>query len=323
MQQKQSIIVYKTKTGAIELRGDFARDTIWATQSQIADVFDIDRSVATKHIRNILTAKEIAAKSNVQKMHIAGSDKPVALYSLDMILAVGYRANSARAIIFRKWATKTLRAHIIEGYTINKSRLAQNYEVFMKAITDVRSLLPKSSSVSTESVLELITFFADTWLSLNAFDTENFPAQGTTKKKVTLTAKKLAEDIELLKADLMEKGEATELFASERAEGSIGGIVGNVMQSFEGKVMYPTIEEKAAHLLYFMVKDHPFVDGNKRTGAYAFIWFLRSAGILDVSLITPMALTVLTLLIAESNPKDKEKMTSLIVMLLLGRNKNR
>ncbi|MBI2577458.1 MAG: virulence RhuM family protein [Candidatus Wildermuthbacteria bacterium] len=233
--QKQAIIIYKTKTGAIELRGDFVHDTIWATQAHIAEIFNIDRSVATKHIRNILKAKEINEKSNVQKMHIPNSDKPVAFYSLDMILAVGYRANSARAIIFRQWAPKTLRAHIVSGYTINKSRLEQNYSTFMKAMADVRALLPKSSSVDNEGILELISLFADTWFSLDAFDKEIFAAQGITKKKAVLTAQNLAESIRLLKANLMRKGEATELFAVERTPASIEGIVGNVMQAFGGK----------------------------------------------------------------------------------------
>ncbi len=140
--QNKGAIIYQTKSGAIELRGDFTRETLWATQAQIAGIFGIERSVVTRHIGNILKSAEVSAKSNVQKMHIANSDKPVAIYSLDMILAVGYRANSARAIEFRQWATKTLRAHIVDGYTINRARVGQNYDAFMKAVADVRALLP-------------------------------------------------------------------------------------------------------------------------------------------------------------------------------------
>jgi len=131
---KKDIVIYQSKSGAIELRGDFSAETIWATQAQITEIFSIDRTVVTKHIQNILKSKEVEEKSNVQKMHIANSDKPVAFYSLDIILAVGYRANSARAIDFRKWATKTLRAHITQGYTINRRRIAHNYDEFMKAV---------------------------------------------------------------------------------------------------------------------------------------------------------------------------------------------
>ena len=141
--QKQDVIIYQAKSGAIELRGDFSKETLWATQAQIAEMFQIERSVATKHIGNILKSAEVKEKSNVQKMHIANSDKLVAFYSLDIILAVGYRANSARAIEFRQWATKTLRTHIVDGYTINRSRIETNYTAFHQAVEDIKKLLPE------------------------------------------------------------------------------------------------------------------------------------------------------------------------------------
>ena len=130
-------MIYQAPSGAIELRGDFGHETIWATQAQIVHVFQVERSVITKHIRNILKDREINEKSNVQKMHIPNSDKPVAFYSLDIILAVGYRVNSKRAIEFRRWTTKILREHIIKGFTINRKRIAQNYDAFMKAAADI------------------------------------------------------------------------------------------------------------------------------------------------------------------------------------------
>ena len=315
----QDIIIYQAKSGAIELRGDFTRETLWATQAQITEIFNIDRTVVTKHIGNILKSGEVDEKRNVQKMHIANSDKPVAFYSLDIILAVGYRANSTRAIQFRRWATKTLHEHIVDGYTINKSRIAKNFAAFMEAVANIRSLLPAGTPIDAESVLELISMFADTWLSLDAYDKDALPTKGVTKKRVALTAEKLSASLAKLKAILMEKGEATELFGAERGTGSTSGIIGNVMQSFGGRDVYATVEEKAAHLLYFMVKNHPFTDGNKRSGAYAFVWFLRQAKILDTSRMTPPALTALTILVAESNPKDKEKITKLILTLLAKR----
>lgn len=141
--EQKNIVVYQGKDGAIELRSDFEHETVWATQAQIADVFGVERSVLTKHIRNIFQDKEIGEKSNVQKMHIANSDKPVQFYSLDIVLAVGYRANSKRAIEFRKWATKTLREHITKGYTINRKQIAKNYDAFMKSVSDIQLLLPE------------------------------------------------------------------------------------------------------------------------------------------------------------------------------------
>lgn len=313
---QNSVIVYHAKNGAIELRGDVRAETVWATQAQIAEVFGVERSVVTKHINNLLKNGEISEKSNVQKMHIAKSDKPVTLYSLDIILSVGYRTNSKRAIEFRKWATKTLHHHITKGYTLNPKVIKNNYAEFQKAIENIKRLLPAGSSIDHASVLELVSAFADTWLSLDAYDKDALQTKGATKKRVAITAEKLAGSIADFKAILIDKGEATDIFAVERSVGAISGIVGNVMQSFGGNDLYGTVEEKAAHLLYFIIKNHPFVDGNKRSGAYAFVWFLRQAKILDITRITPPALTALTLFIAESDPAHKEKMIRLVLQIL-------
>ncbi|MBL7156069.1 MAG: Fic family protein [Candidatus Pacebacteria bacterium] len=164
-------------------------------------------------------------------------------------------------------------------------------------------------------VMELIKAFASTWFSLNAYDTESFPQKGVSKKQVFFTAEELAIALEKLKKALLVKKQATELFGQEKSKNSVHGIIGNVFQSFGKKDVYPTIEKKAAHLLYFIVKNHPFTDGNKRSGAFSFIWFLQKAGILRAGL-TPEALTALTLLVAESKPEDKEKMIGLVLLLL-------
>lgn len=310
------VVIYQTKSGAIELRGDASRETVWATQAQIAEMFGVERSVVTKHVRNVLRDKEIEEKSNVQKMHIANSDKPVALYSLDIILSVGYRTNSKVAIEFRRWATKTLREHITKGYTLNRKRIGKNYDAFMKAVADVQALLPEHVALDPKGVLDLIKEFASTWVSLDAYDKESLAVVGATRKSIKLTGAELTEAIMHLRSDLLKKGEATDIFAHERAAGSIEGIVGNVMQSFGGRPVYATVEEKAAHLLYFMVKNHPFTDGNKRSGAFAFVWFLRKAGSKGRRNVNPAALTALTLLIAESDPKKKEQMVALVTQVL-------
>lgn len=314
--KKGETVIYQAKSGALELRGDFTRETIWATQAQIVDLFRVDQSVVSRHINNIFKDGEIEKKSNMQKMHNANSDKPIILYSLDVILGVGYRTNSKVAIEFRKWATKTLHAHIVDGYTINRSRVVQNYDVFLKAVEQVKGLLPPSGLVNTESVLELVKLFAGTWFSLDAYDKSALPTKGVTKKQVKITAKDLTEVLGDLKNALIAKQEATKLFGAERQKESVAGIVGNIFQSFGGKDLYPSVEEKAAHLLYFMVKNHPFTDGNKRSGAFSFIWFLQKARLLNTAHLTPEALTALTLLVAESNPKDKEQMIGLILLLL-------
>ena len=286
MTTQNEIVIYQTKSGAIELRGDSEHQNIWATQTQIASVFDIDRSVVTKHINNILKTKEVDKKSNVQKMHTPSSDKPVRFYSLDIILAVGYRASSARAIGFRKWATKILRDHITQGYTINRKRIAKNYNAFMKAVVDIQALLPEHIILDPKAILDLVKEFASTWISLNAYDNDAIHVLGTTKKSTELTGEELTKAIQNLRSELIKSKNATDLFAQEKVTGVIIGIVGNVMQAFGGKDLYESVEEKAAHLLYFIVKNHPFTDGNKRSGAFAFVWFLRRSNIKGARNIT-------------------------------------
>jgi prophage maintenance system killer protein len=314
--KENKIVIYQAKNGSIGLRGDFRKETMWATQAQIVELFDVDQSVVSRHIRNIFKDGEIEEKSNMQKMHIANSDKPVIAYSLDVILGVGYRTNSKIAIEFRKWATKTLREHITKGFTINKNQVSKNYDAFMKSVADIQNLLPEHVALDPKTVLELIKEFASTWLSIDAYDKETLTSVGTTKKSIKLDGLELVEVIKNFKTELFKKGEVSDLFAQERKEGSIEGIVGNVMQTFGEKPLYKTAEEKAAHLLYFMVKNHPFVDGNKRSGAFAFIWFLRKSKIKTLRNINPSALTALTLLIAESNPNKKDQMVALVTQML-------
>lgn len=311
---QNNLIIYQTKTGAIELKGDFSHETLWATQAQIAKMFESERSVVTKHIRNILKDKELSVKSVCAKIaHTAPDGKTyiTQVYNLDIILSVGYRTNSKKAIKFRQWATKTLSEHITKGFTINKVSLSKNYEMFLKAVEDVKSLLPSTVSIDTGGVLELVKMFASTWLSLDAYDKSNLPIVGFTKKQVQFSILELTDALSKLKSEIN-----SDIFGVERNAGSIEGIVGNVFQSFAGQDVYLSIEEKAANLLYFIVKDHPYMDGNKRSGAFAFIWFLKKAGILNILKMTPDALTALTLLVAESEPKNKDRIIGIILQLL-------
>jgi len=321
----KSIVIYQTKSGSFELRADASRETIWANRMQMAGMFDVNTPAITKHIQNIYKEKELNRASTSSKMELVQDEsgrkvkRKVDIYNLDVLIAVGYRINSVVGTRFRQWATKTLRTHLVEGYTLNKGRVANNYQQFLKSVEEVKNILSSDMAMDVNSVLELVSLFADTWLSLDAYDKNAFTHKKVTKKRVSLTADKLAESLGELKKVLIKKGEATDLFGLERNKGSISGIVGNVMQTFNNKELYEGVEDKAAHLLYFMVKNHPFADGNKRSGAYAFIWFLRQAKILDTSRITPPALTALTILVAESNPKEKDKVIQLILSLLIGK----
>ncbi len=315
----KQVLIYQAKNGAIELRGDSAHDTLWATLDQIAAVFGRDKSVISRHLRNIFSEGELDRKSVVAKNATTAKDGKtyqVEYYNLDTIISVGYRVNSKTATQFRQWATKTLREHITKGYTINRKQIAKNREAFLKDVSAVQALLPDHIALDPKAILELVKIFSNTWMSLDAYDKGTLTAVGSSKKAIKLSGDELTEAISSLRTELLKKGEATDIFAQERATGNIEGIVGNVMQSLGGTSVYPTVEEKAAHLLYFMVKNHPFVDGNKRSGAFAFIWFLRKAGSRAVKNINPAALTALTLLIAESKPDRKEQMTALVTQVL-------
>lgn len=317
--QKNDLAVYQAKNGAIELREDAGRETIWATQAQIADIFEVERSVVTKHINNVLKDGELDKNSVCAIFaHTASDGKTyqVINYNLDVILSVGYRTNSSRAIEFRKWSNKILKQHITQGYTINPAVIKNNYSQFLEAVDNIKSLVVDVKNIDTDSVLELISAFADTWLSLDAYDKDELKTEGVTKKSVNLTVSQIKKVLVKFKNELIKKGEATDIFAREREVEALSGIIGNVMQSFGGNMLYQTLEEKAAHLLYFIIKNHPFVDGNKRSGAFVFAWFLKKTNLLQKSKITPPALTAITLFIAESNPKNKAKMISLVLQLL-------
>lgn len=319
---KNKIVIYQVPSGGVEVRLDASKETIYLTQQQVGELFDVQKAAISKHAKNIFETGELNKKATVSILETVQTEgkrkitRKIEYYNLDLILSIGYRVNSRKATMFRQWATKTLRAHILEGYTLNRQRIAKNYDQFLKAIEQIKNILPKGAPIGQAEVLDLVKLFADTWLSLHAYDRAKMPKAGATKKQVRLTGEELAAALQKFKQEMITQKLATEIFAQENAVGNLAGIVGNVLQAFGRKDIYPTIEEKAAHLLYFMVKNHPFIDGNKRSGALAFVWFLKKYGLLNTAKLTPSALTALTLLIAESDPKDKDKMIGVVLMLL-------
>ena len=177
-----------------------------------------------------------------------------------MILSVGYRVNSKKATQFRQWATNILKKHMIQGYTINRSRIKHNYKSFLQAVDKIEYFMASDSSISNNDILELIKVFSHTWFSLESYDKQLFPKDNFSEKNIQVSANELYEKIQLLKKELVRKKQASELFAQEKIKGNLKGILGNVMQTAFGQDVYPSIEEKAVHLLYFIVKDHPFND---------------------------------------------------------------
>ena len=315
------LVIYQSENGAIEIRGDSSAETIWVSQKQIAKIFGVNTQAITKHIRNIYSEGELCGKATCSKMEqvqIEGQKKvirKVNFYNLDMTISIGYRINSKTATQFRIWATQTLKQHITQGYSVNPKVLKRNKELFLQTLDDLKILSHENKSIEAKDVLALIKSFSATFFNLESYDKNNFPKHGT-QKEVDANAQDLYDSLNKLKQELIKKGEATELFAQEKQQGKLTGIFGSVFQTVFGEDAYPTIEQKAAHLLYFIVKNHPFTDGNKRSGAFSFIWFLQKANYDFMTRVSPETLTAITLLIAESKPQEKEKMIGIILLIL-------
>jgi len=321
--KKGEIIIYKTSKNEVDLKVRFENETVWLTQMEIAELFGKERTVITKHIKNIFADKEINLKSNVQKMHIANSDKPVEFYSLDVILAVGYRTNSARAIHFRKWATSVLKKYLLQGYTINEKRLLEAREKFNELQTVISFLREKSKKEllngQAGEILNLLSDYSKTLTILEQYDKGQLKESKGGKTKFVLKYDDCLKIIAELKKELVMKKEASDLFGNER-DGSFEGIIKGLYQSFGGKELYPSIEDKASHLLYFIIKDHPFSDGNKRSAAFLFVYFLDKTDFLfkknGERKINDNALVTLALLVAENDPKEKDVMVKIIKNLI-------
>lgn len=321
--RKGEIIMYKTSKNEVELKVHFEKESVWLRQNEIALLFGKERSVITKHINKIFADKEVDRKSNVQKMHIPNSDKPIEFYSLDVILAVGYKANSPRAIHFRKWASKIIKQYLIKGYAINEKRLLEAQSKFNELQGTVLFLQKQSQKELLKGqemeILNLLADYSKTLSLLEQYDKGKLQTQEGKKTAFILQYADCVKIIAELRKGLISKKEAGDLFGLER-DGSFTGIIKGLYQTFDKKELYPAIEDKASHLLYLTIKDHPFTDGNKRIASFLFIFYLeRSSYLFKKSgerKINDNALTALALLVAVSDPKDKEIMIKIIQNLI-------
>ena len=317
------IVIYKPSKNKVELKVHFEEETVWLRQNEIADLFGRDRSVITKHINKIFEDKEIDQKSNVHFLHIANSDKPVAFYSLDVILAIGYRTNSLRAIHFRQWATKILKSYLLKGYIVNQEQLLEAREKFNQLKETVGLLQRKSKTKllkgQEQELLNLLADYSKTLTLLEKYDKNKLNKTKGKKSKFVLEYKACLDIISELKNNLIDKKEASDLFGNEN-NNKLESVVKNLYQTFDKKELYRNIEEKSANLLYLIIKDHPFTDGNKRIASFLFVYFLdRNSYLYKESgekKINDNALTALALLIAESDPKEKDQMIALITQLI-------
>ena len=304
---EHSLVLFTSKDGAVSIQTTLEKETVWLSQAQMADLFGKERSVITKHIRNAMQEGEIDDKSNVHFLHIPKSDKPVAFYNLDVIISVGYRVKSQRGVEFRRWATTVLRDYMLKGYALNRERL--------KTLGQVVSILKRAeNSLDARQVLSVVERYTAALDLLDAYDHQRVGRPKGRRGRARLTYDECRRFI-----DAMRFGNESALFGREKDE-SFKGSLGAIYQTCGGKEVYPTVEEKAANLLYFIVKNHSFADGNKRIGAALFLHFLNKNGALLTAdghkRLADHTLVALTILIAESKPAERETMLSLVMTFL-------
>ncbi len=307
---ENEIVIFETKDRELKLSVSVKEDTVWLTQAQMTELFSVDRTVITRHVNNIFKEGELERESNVQKMHIANADRPVQFYNLDVIISVGYRVKSQRGIEFRQWANRILKDYIIKGYAINDKRL----QALQKTVEIQTKMLADTMELEQEDVLKAVNIYTQALTLLDQYDHQSIvkPEGASPIYRITY------EDCRRM-VDHMEDTFKSDVFGVEKEKGKVEGILAAVYQDVFGGEVYPTLEEKAANLLYFMIKDHPFADGCKRIAASLFLEFLSRNNALfreGRKVISDGALVAITLMIAESDPKEKDIMTALVMNLL-------
>ena len=319
------IVIYKSPSGP-EIQVKLKKDTVWLDAHLIAKIFDVNRPAIVKHINNIYKTGELGKKSTcsiLEQVAADGKIRKMNLYNLDMIISVGYRINSKRATQFRIWATKTLKDHLIKGYTINEKRLLEAREKFKELQTAITFLQEKSKkellSGQAGEILNLLSSYAKTLTLLEEYDKGKLKTAKGKKAKFVLKYEECQRIVKEIKKELIAKKEAGDIFGRETRD-AFEGIIKGLYQTFNRKELYPTVEDKASHLLYFTIKDHPFTDGNKRIASFLLVYFLDKNNYLyrenGEKKINDNALTAIALLIAESDPKEKDIMIKIIRNLI-------
>lgn len=329
MNDEQQLVIFEGDAGQVEVR--LEGETIWLTQRQMSDLFDTTPENVLMHLKNIYAAGELTESATAKDFLAVRTEgrrqvqRNLKHYNLDAIISVGYRVNSSRATHFRQWATRILREHLTQGYTLNRQRFEQNAAELEAALTLVKKAAAGDALTTDQGrgLVDVIARYTHTFLWLQRYD-EGLLTKPSGSPGGTLPSPVEARfGIARLKADLMSRHEATALFGNER-EDNFAATLGNLEQTVFGEPAYPTVESKAAHLLYFIIKNHPFSDGNKRIGSYLFVDFLARNGRLQRDgepVINDVGLAALALLVAESDPKAKDVMIRLIEnMLALNQN---
>lgn len=321
------ILIYQADNQPVEVR--LEGETVWLSQRQLAELLDTTTDNISLHLKNIYSDGELDEAATTEESSVVQQEgkrrvtRRLRLYNLDAIISVAYRVNSKRGVQFRQWATRVLREHLTRGYTLNRQRFETNARELEAALLMVRRLAgnPQLGADAGRGLADIVSRYAQTFLLLQRYDEGLLTEPLVQTGGVLPTTDEAREALTSLKASLMARGEATELFARERGDG-LAALLGNLDQSVFGEPAYPSVEAKAAHLLYFVIKNHPFADGNKRSGAFLFVDFLhRNGRLLDAAgqpVINDIGLAALTLLVAESDPLQKDTLIRLIMNMLAG-----
>ena len=305
--KKNEIVLFETADHEITLPVEVSNETVWLSQAQMTVLFNVDRTVITRHV---FKENELDRESNVQKMHIAKADRPVSFFSLDVVISVGYRVHSQRGVEFRKWANNILKQYILQGYAVNESLLSAQGKTIQLQSRIIAGLFEGEE----EEVLKAVNAYTDALTMLDNYDHQSLSKPEGSPPVYRITYEECRNII-----DHMEYTGKSAVFGVEKESGKVAGILAAVYQNVFGQEVYPTLEEKAANLLYFMIKDHPFADGCKRIAASLFLEFLNRNRILlkdGQKRISDSALVAITLMIAESKPEEKEVMTTLVMNFL-------
>lgn len=323
--KNQQIAIYQSEDGGIRIEVQLEQDTVWLNQAQMVELFGRDQSVISRHIANAVKEKEVSEKSNMQKMHIANSDKPVSFYDLDVVISVGYRIKSKQGVQFRRWATDILKQYLLQGYALNEQKLRSSQEKLadLKQAIALSSRLAHHKNLSlseSQSILVILEKYSHALTVLDDYDHQRLQITGTQETKhAPIGYEEAIAQIRLWR----QQENLSDLFGNEKDD-SFKSSLATIYQTFGSAELYPSIEEKAANLLYFIVKNHSFSDGNKRIAAAIFAWFLQRHDYLyndqGEKRIADNALVAFTLLIAESKPDEKDTIVKVIINLINGEN---
>lgn len=313
------IEIYRSQDGSIQLNVKLENETVWLSANQMAILFDRDAKTIRKHINNVLADGELVKESNTHFLRVANSDKPVPFYNLDVIISVGYRVKSQQGVQFRRWATTILKQYLIKGYAINQQIKLERYNELkdvVRLMSRAIGLQEKVSSDEYDGLFNVISDYVYALDTLDHYDYQSLSISKTTKEEAfRATYDNAMEAINALK----EKFGGSQWFANEKDD-SFKSSIGQIYQTFGGEELYPSVEEKAAMLLYLVVKNHSFSDGNKRIAAMLFLWFLNNNKVLYAEdghkRIADNTLVALTLMIAESRTEEKDVMVKVVVNLI-------